>query len=831
MKLRNKILIAISLVWATFLAVSYLGSRDFLLNSFIQAEKQDTTEDLQRIDKVMDQLSQSLYTFTSDWSHWNDLYFYMQGSNPGFIANNFNLPAFLNYKINLLTYWSNRDKLVMGAAINTIQKKFTAYPAGLKHYIYSGSPLLNHNAGSHDIRGFIALPDGIMMIASSKISDGNKTQPALGTMISGRFLSADMVQQVAEMTKLSLNLYSLAEIAKDPAFKKAFDTISQNQNGLLVKPINDETLEGFSVIRDINNAPIGMFRMTAPRSIYLIGLNSLHYYLGSFILLGVIFSTFMLWMLRILIIRRLEKLNREVAQISSKRKLSRRIKIKGNDELSSLAKRINSMLSTIQSTHDQLELRVTERTKELQNTNIQLQQEITDRQAIENELLMHKDHLLRLAHYDNLTSLPNRVFFNEILNKALSHALRYSKLIAVLFIDLDRFKAINDALGHSVGDEVLKVFAQRFSNSLRNGDVVARLGGDEFIILLNDIEHIKFAGTVAEKLLHACTQPVILNDNEFFLTASIGISIYPDDGHTLEDLQRNADMAMYKAKKMGGSQYHLYTQEMNTEAHEHIKLEAALRKAITNNEFTLHYQPKFNLNNNLITGVEALIRWEHPELGLISPATFIPLAEETGLILKIGEWALRHACRANKSWQEQGYEPLTMAVNLSAIEFRHQNIAHLVSSILQETGLDAKYLELEITETAIMDDLNYTIIKLNDLRKMGVQIAIDDFGTGYTSINYLKQYPVNILKIDQEFIKGIPHNKNDMAITTAIIGLGHSLGMKVIAEGVETPEQMKYLADEQCDAVQGYYLSRPLTEQKILSLLNKVDEFSENTPA
>lgn len=415
-----------------------------------------------------------------------------------------------------------------------------------------------------------------------------------------------------------------------------------------------------------------------------------------------------------------------------------------------------------------------------------------------------------------MTALPNRVFFNEILNKAIGHAKRHSKVLAVLFIDLDRFKNINDALGHTTGDIVLKEMGNRFAGVLRAGDILARLGGDEYIILLNDIGHPKFAGPVAEKILNACGQPVKIDMHEFYITASIGICIFPNDGQSLEDLQRNADMAMYKSKRSGGGIYQYYTQEMNVAAHEHIQLEAALRKAIQNQEFILHYQPQLNLRDGTITRVEALIRWEHPELGIVSPAKFIPLAEETGLILPIGEWALREACRTCKKWQDEGYDPITVAVNISPKQFRHQDLAQVVSDVLKETGLEAKYLEIEITETAMMDNVENAINRLNAINNMGVRISIDDFGTGYTSISYLKQFPVSILKIDQHFIKGIPNNQNDVAITSAVIALGHNLGLEIVAEGVETAEQMQYLSDHHCDLIQGYFLSRPLPESKII---------------
>jgi diguanylate cyclase (GGDEF)-like protein len=826
MKLRNKVLIGIGLVWIAFLALTYAGSNIFLIRSFLQLENDRADRDLGRVDQALDQFDYSLYTYTSDWSHWNDLYEYMQGKNPSFVPNNLNMTAFVNSTINLMTYWDKEGKLAVGTAIDTDKSQYMGYPKGLEQYIYPGSLLLDRKDVSKDVRGYVLTNKGVMMIAAVAITDGDKAQPPIGASIFGRLLSDKIVQKIEDTTKLSLKLYLVPDIQKNPALEKMLKIISTNKSGHFNEPINEKNLEGYSVIKDINNKPIAMFQMISPRLIYLTGVEAIHYYLISFVILGVLFSILMLWLLRILIIKRLEHLDKDVSEISEKNELSRRVDARGSDELSSVSIRINHMLTIIEAAQLKLEHRVKERTQELQKTNVQLQQEIIERKSVEKELIIHKEHLVRLAHYDSLTSLPNRVFFNEMLNKALNTAQRHKKTLAILFIDLDRFKNINDALGHRMGDLVLKEIAKRCSTVLRAGDVLARLGGDEFILLVNDIPHAKYASPVAEKILKLCAEPVKIETHEFFITTSIGICIFPGDGESLEDLLKNADMAMYKAKRAGGGIFQYYTKEMNLEAHEHIKLEGALRKAINNNEFILYYQPKLNLVDGNMMGVEALIRWDSPELGMVSPMKFIPLAEETGLIMQIGEWALREACRANKSWQDQGYSPISTAVNLSPKQFRHQDIAQLVKNILAETKLSPEYLELEITETAVMDNVDTAINRLNDISNMGVKITIDDFGTGYTSISYLKQFPVSVLKIDQSFIKGVPENQDDVAITTAVIALAHSLNMKVVAEGVETPEQMQYLADHDCDMVQGYYLSRPLPETKILLQLTKIDTLS-----
>lgn len=826
MKLRNKILISISLAWLGFLILTYIGSRAFLIQSFLNLEQDRADQDLGRVDQALDQVSYSLFTFTSDWSHWNDLYDYAKGTNTAFVPNNLNMTAYVNSHINLMTFWNKEGKILVGTSIDTNKQKLIAYPAGLEKYLFPGSPLMTTDP-NNEKRGYLLTANGIMLIASCALTDGDKQLPPMGTSIFGRNLDAELVKKIAETTKVDVQLYLPNEISQSEKLTQHFKTVSDDKTSHTSTPINNKMLEGYSVIKDVNGKPIGMFKMTTPRAIYQTGQKAVNYYLATYVVLGIIFTVLMLWLLRKLVIKRLEGLDNDIRYIKEKNALNKRVNAEGSDELSSVSGEINKMLDIIQASHLQLEHRVEERTQELQKTNVQLQQEITERKSVERELIIHKEHLVRLAHYDNLTSLPNRVFFNEILNKAIQHAKRSNKMLAVLFVDLDRFKNINDALGHPIGDLVLKEIGKRFTKVMRAGDILARLSGDEFIILLNDIGDAKFAGPVAEKLMKECAKPVKIETHEFYLTASIGICVFPGNGDSLEDLLKYADMAMYKAKHTGGNNYQFYSEDMNVAAHEHIKMEAALRRAIQNKEFVLFFQPQMLLKDGSIRRVEALIRWEDPEHGLIPPMKFIPLAEETGLILPIGEWAIHEACRIAKQWQTDGYDPITVAVNISPKQFRHQDVAKVVVDALHNSKLDPKYLEVEITETAVMDDVETAINRLNSIAQMGVRISVDDFGTGYTSISYLKQFPVSILKIDQHFIKGLPDNQDDLAITTAVIALAHNLDLEVIAEGVETAEQMQFLADHSCDLIQGYFLSRPLPANKVILQFNKRGEVQD----
>lgn len=815
MKLRNKVLLTITVIWLGFLAIAYLGSETLLSRSYLKLESDRADHDLQRINQALDQISYSLYTFTSDWSRWNDLKKYVEGNNPDFVATNMVLTSFIISSINVLTYWTKDHKLVVGVSVDLDKKKYIPYPPGIEKYIYPGSKILNRNDVNNDLRGYVLLGDGVYMLASTAITDGNNTPPSIGAAVSLRHLSPTIMKKIEEITNISVQLYTINQIQKDQHLLNAFNSTNQSNNYTFSQAISNKELEGFSLIHDTNHAPIAMFRMIQPRSIFLTGQASIHYFLLSMIMLGLIISALLIWLLRILIVNRLEELAAGVSTIGSTTALSTRMKDKGRDEISSVSVGVNKMLDIIQASHEKLENRVKERTVELQKSNEKLQQEINDRKVIEKELLVHKEYLAQLAHYDSLTGLPNRIFFNEMLSKAIQEAGEHKEKFTVMFIDLDRFKNINDALGHLTGDLVLKEVATRFQNILQDS-VLARLGGDEFIVLTK-IHTKELIVKFTQKILDVLNSPLQIKDRELHINASIGIAMYPDDGESLEDLQKTADLAMYKAKQSGGANFQFYTTDMYVQVNENIKIETGLRKAIKNNEFVLYYQPKLCTRTGALVGVEALIRWNSPEYGLISPSKFITLAEDTGLIMQIGAWVMHEACRINKSWQDQGFAPISIAVNISAKQFRHQDIPDLVAQALKDSQLEPRYLELEITESAVMHNRDAVAKKLKDISEMGVKIAVDDFGTGYTSMSYLKEFPVSVLKIDQSFVKGIPENQNDVSITIAVIALAHSLGMKVVAEGVETNEQLQWLADYECDIVQGYFLGRPLPEHKIIS--------------
>jgi len=476
-------------------------------------------------------------------------------------------------------------------------------------------------------------------------------------------------------------------------------------------------------------------------------------------------------------------------RVSREKNYSLRSQTAGQDEIGSLIDSFNEMLSEIESREETLRER--------------------------------QEHLQRLAHFDNLTHLPNRSLYCDRLHQSILQAERAKKRIAVMFVDLDHFKDINDSAGHRIGDLLLVEVAGRLQKIIRASDTVARMGGDEFTILLPNVRDKENTGIVADKILKALSEPYRVDGNEFYITASVGITLYPDDGKTVDELLKNADTAMYKAKSDGKNMFQFYSQDMLATVTTRMILLSSLHQALKRDEFVIHYQPKMDTVRNRMIGLEALIRWNHPELGMIVPDRFIPLAEETGLIVPIGEWVIRECCRQISAWKAKGYPSFPISINVSPVQLKRQNFSEVVGQIIGETGVDSSLLELEVTETAIMQDTGFTTLTLQRFKEMGITICIDDFGTGYSSLSQLKRFPIDTLKIDKSFIVNIEKNADDQSIVLAIISMAHSLGLKVIAEGVETRSQLSLLCEQGCQTMQGFYFSKPLPAANVERLMNE----------
>lgn len=447
--------------------------------------------------------------------------------------------------------------------------------------------------------------------------------------------------------------------------------------------------------------------------------------------------------------------------------------------------------------------------------------------------LAFKAYQDRLANYDDLTGLPNRRTFLARLDWAIRRAKRQQSVCALLHIDLDRFRQINDSLGPRVGNSLLRDVAQRLEDAVRDSDVVARfadeasrsslsrIGGDEFTVLVSGIHRAENASRLARRISLALAKPFLAEERDLFLTASIGIAVYPDDGIEPDSLLKHAEVAMHYSKRHGGNSYEFYSKDINARASERLTLENQLRRALEREELLLHYQPKVDVAAGHIVGAEALLRWQHPELGMVSPAEFIPLAEESGLIVPLGEWVLRQACKECKAWQHSGLRPLGIAVNVSSVQFKKGGLLQALRSALETSGLEAPHLVIELTESVLMERAEANIQMLHELKAMGVRLAIDDFGTGYSSLSYLKRFSLDELKIDRSFMSGVPSDRDNAAIASAIIALAHNLGLKVVAEGIESRDQLKFLKAKLCDEFQGYLFSRPLPKEEFKRLLQR----------
>jgi len=454
------------------------------------------------------------------------------------------------------------------------------------------------------------------------------------------------------------------------------------------------------------------------------------------------------------------------------------------------------------------------------------------------ERIRAEEQILRLAYYDSLTGLPNRLLFKDRLSQAMANAQRYGRKVAVMFLDLDHFKRINDTLGHNFGDLLLQRVGDRLMTCVRSTDsiarmvpeetkpTVARMGGDEFILLLSNIKQVQHVAIVAQRILNGLSQPFMVGTQEIYTSVSIGITIYPIDSEDPETLLKYADTAVYQAKEKGRNNYQFYTGSMNVAAVERFTIENQLRRALARNEFQLYYQAQVDIRRRKVVGVEALVRWVHPEKGLVSPLSFIPLAEETGLIVPIGQWILRTACAQNQIWQKAGFAPVRMTVNISRIQFRGKNFVENVVRTLADIGLDPQHLELELTESAVMENVEATLATLHALKERGIQLAIDDFGTGYSSLSYLKRFPIHTLKIDRSFVKDLDRDPNAAAIGKSIIGLAHNLSLQVLAEGVETEQQMEFLQKCGCDHMQGYLFHMPEPAERLTQIWQEGFPFS-----
>jgi len=847
---RSLLIIAVSL--AFFLGILFLGARYILIDSFTEVEARDMDRNLDRATRILQEELAKLTTTCADYAGWDDAYRFVQDGNTEFIETNLTIEIYPKLRLNALAFINSRGEKVYAQGFDLDSEQYVPLPEGLESHLRHGKQLVALSTPEDSVSGLLMLPQGPFLVVSQPVLTSKYTGPVQGAMVLGRRLDDEEVRTLAETIQLSMSIlpFAAADLPEDFAAARAtMETGVQRTQ----RAVDDHTLSGFVLLPDIYGEPVLILRVDAPRSILEEGRKAILYFMTWFALVGLacalviqrIWSRLTLSHIRI---QRSDLRHRTVLERTNQAILllhpEEKTVIEANPAAAGLLGFEREELFG-RDIHDLLNLPMHQADEEIARCRREIRElplrhrdgmimtvealatdiphddgealclmlhDITDRRRFEQELLHQATH-------DSLTSLPNRSLLVDRLNQAAELARRGGKKVALLMFDLDNFKVVNDTLGHTTGDELLRHVATRVGSFVRTCDTLARLGGDEFVILLTDIRRMDDVVTATENIRSILAFPFILGDREIFLTASIGIAIYPDDGDSLEILIKKADTAMYHIKEHGRNSFQFFAEAMNQKVNARLAIETGLRRALEKEELLLHYQPRLDLTTDAITGMEALVRWDSPELGLVSPAEFIPVAEDAGLIIEIGDWVLSTACRQTLAWHQSGYDQLRVSVNISARQFVRPDFVERVVNLIDESGLAPRFVELELTESSLTHNMDETIRIMRRLQALGITISIDDFGTGYSSLNYLKRFPVNVLKIDKTFVDDMSKCAEDAAIVATIITISHHMHMRVVAEGVETAEQVRMLLKQGCEEIQGYFFSRPLPADKFTHFL------------
>lgn len=799
--LRTRTSIALTATFLFMLIIVTVIVHMLTLNNIHKLEKQYAAEHMKRVWNGITFELNDLQKTAMDWAEWNDTYDYVSDHNEQYIEDNLGAHYLFKLRLDAMAFLDDSGNFVYSQQLNDNKDELEEIPETVKDLI---KVLIGNNQEmDKKVQGVLSIPGGAMLFATNPILSSNSEGPIHGNLVLYRYLDDNEVAQLSQLTNQNIT------ISFDVNQKEYDQDGNPDSLPISILEISEHELQGTSTIRDIYGNPAVDVSIHFSRDMNSILQAGFRSEIIALLMIGTIFSLLIILFVDRFILSRVHSMSIAINAIGEHNDPQERLKPDNfSDELSMMTNEINGMLDKLQASRLQIEARE----KELITITEELEQEMTQR-------IKAQEKITYLAYHDHLTDLPNRLHFMEHLNHGIQLAKRMAKLLAVLFLDIDGFKMINDSMGHQAGDMLLVEVSERLKAVLRKSDIIARLGGDEFIILIEDITDVQAIETIAKKVLEIFHEPFVLDHQECFISTSVGVAAYPMDGENSEALIKNADIAMYHAKEEGKNQYVLCSPSIKNKLLETMKISNHLFRALERKEFEVYYQPQINCGTNLIVGAEALIRWNHPELGLVMPGMFIHIAEQTGLILPIGEWVLRTACNQAKNWQDSGYPHIRMGVNLSIRQFQNHDITGEVQTILDETGLDPEYLELEITESIAVHEKNYVRDALFKLRDMGIHISIDDFGIEYSSMNHLKQLPVDRIKIPIPFVQGIEENSKDEAITKSIIVLAKSLGLKITAEGVETKAQHEFLAQRMCDEIQGYYHFKPMNAADFESLL------------
>ncbi|MBI4978128.1 MAG: EAL domain-containing protein [Spirochaetes bacterium] len=799
MSVRKKAFIIIfSAVLFVFILLTVV-SQFILERGFRTLENQNVVSCLNRIVRSVELRLERVQDTISHWSRHDDIYNGLLRRDTAMLSEKINVALLDEMNINDIMLVDTNGVLVAGQGYDWERRIFMPVPAALKTAVSNGSILVNIEKS---VRGILMLPEGPMLVVTLPIRGGNKRNAAAGTMIAGRYFDTNELASLEREIQMPLRLYR-CDSGTIPDDVACLCELSMKGQATITRALNERTFAGYTIMQDVYGAQAFVLRVAASREIYTGGRRTMWYLTLMIFAMAIISEIIFFIILERVILVRLGRLTTQMQAVTRERNPEHRIVMDGRDEFFTLATIINDMLATLAQSHSDLECRVQERTRELQETNTKLADEIAAHQKAQKELV-------HLAYHDPLTDFPNRLLFNNLLSQALLVARRAKVSLAVAMLDLDRFKEVNSTFGHTIGDLFIVAVARRIREAVRESDVVARMSGDEFAFIFNEVADTAAATLLGNKLLKAFQKPFVVHGEEMYLTSSIGMCLFPADGDSAEMLTRYAGTAMARAKAQGRNNCQLFSSEMARDISERKQFESGLHRAIDRGEFLVYYQPQIDIISGEIVGAEALVRWKHPEQGLIMPDKFIPIAEETGLIVPIGDIVLKNACQEVKRWQRETGKTLRVSVNISARQFIASNLKERIVATLQEAGVPPELLVLEITESTAMLNIVNTVAVLEELAAIGVQLAIDDFGVGYSSFNYLKQFRIHTIKIDKSFVQNLDRNTNDSAIVTAIIAMTKSFRVKVLAEGVENEAHLAFLRQHECDEIQGYLMSKPL---------------------
>jgi len=770
-KLNRKILIIFTIITFLMLGIVYLLTYNLFLNKFQKLEKREINKEAVQAVSALEQDLSQLEKINQDYAAWNNTYKFMKDKNSGYITDNFMNETFSINSWDCLIIVDKQGKIIYKNKFNlnnkqrNIASKDILEDLKIATFLKSAKP-------TDKITGIISINQEYMMVSANPIVTSHFKGPIRGTFITGRYIDQNKINQLSKQADLSIRIkkFNKNQLPKE-VDRINFDLIGKTD--IWSNDTNDNYIYGYSTVYDIEQRPIFSLEVSKTKDIYQQGYLNMIYFMILILLIGVIYLITTWSFMEKFIFIPLELLIKSINKISQSKDLSTRIPIESKDEFSAIKNEFNTML------------------------------EILERS---------QQKIIYQSRHDELTKLPNRSYFYKQVEESLDN-LKQGDDGVFFFIDIDEFKSINDSFGHDIGDLLLKSITKRLKEILPLDSIISRMGGDEFIVFIQNVKGKKAVEEIAKMVILKAKEPYLINDKQLTITLSIGISLYPTDSISIDDLINKADIAMYNVKKANRNNFKFYTVAMSNKLSKDM-----LSNALENGELEVYYQPKVNGVTGKVEGIEALLRWNHPEQGIISPAEFIPLAEDTGLIIPIGEWVLKTACQQNKEWNQMVDYPLTVGVNISNIQFAQSNFIQMVKRILKETNLSPKYLELEITESVAMDNEEEVINKLFMLKQMGISIAIDDFGTGYSSLSYLQKLPIDTLKIDKVFIDNILINDT---IAKMIIDMARNLEISVIAEGVESEEQLKQLLNLGCMLIQGYLFSKPLSAIEFKELLIK----------